>query len=108
IARKQSRKPAKSKPIRRSIVRIASVRRSGGGETAGGRLDVMSGHLYRADLIDSRGAQPECGGVTGDPRGARALRVAAAQDRVLFVERLDVLVDVTGAGGEAERDHVEG
>src|SRR6478609_692455 len=109
MTRKQRRNPAKSSPILRSTTRTSVlVTGPGGGQASGGDRGVASGGTDRGDFVDLRDRQPDRRRVMADPGHAGTLGVAAAQDRVLLFERLDVLVDVTGGGGDAEGDDVEG
>ncbi len=89
MTRKQSRKPAKRRPILRSIVRIrALVSRAGSSQALRRGLDVVGTCLHGADLVERGRAQAEPGRIVADASRARALGVEPTQEGVLFVEGL--------------------
>src|SRR5215211_7570090 len=80
----------------------------GGSEPFGGSGDVAGLVLDQLRLFGVRHRQPERAGLVADAGGAEALGLTAFEHRVLLFQRRDLLVDLAGAGGEAEGGDVEG
>src|SRR4051812_47233215 len=82
MTRKQSRKPAKRRPIRRSIKRIrAGLPRAR--EAFHGDADVIGAGFDHPGPKFGRQSQPLGGGLAADPFGAEDLRNPRVEGRVL-------------------------